>query len=387
MADRSAVFPADEFQHRVAHLQSHMHARDIDALLLTTPSDIFYVTGFLTRFWESPARPWFVIVPASGQPEAVIPAIGSAPMQRTWMEKIRTWDSPDPTDDGISLLAETISEHVPPKGIVATPMGLETHLRMPLADYGKLQATLAPRRFADGTDVIQRTREIKSVAEVAKIREICSITGRAFAAVGETADVGRPLNEIFRAFQASLLQSGADWVSYLAGAAGRDGYEDVISPATSAPLAKGDVLMLDTGAVKDGYFCDFDRNLFIGRPSDAVLRTDEALWHATEDTFAALRPGMLASDAHRLLAEGLERRGARPCGGRLGHGLGIALTEWPSFTPLDKTQLREGMVLTLEPSAYVTGNSFLVHEECILLTAHGPEYLSPRAAHPEERLQ
>ena len=88
---------------------------------------------------------------------------------------------------------------------------------------------------------------------------------------------------------------------------------------------------------------------------------------------------MRASDAHRILCDGLTKRGATPCNGRLGHGLGVTLTEWPSFTPLDTTELREGMVLTLEPSAFVEGARFLVHEENIVLRADGPELLSPRA--------
>ena len=184
---------------------------------------------------------------------------------------------------------------------------------------------------------------------------------------------------MFRGFQALLLQEGADWVSYVAGAAGPGGYADVISPASPDPLQPGDVLMLDTGAVRNGYFCDFDRNFSVGPVSDAIRHTHAALWHATEDTLAALRPGMLARDAHRLLSEALVKRDTRPGGGRLGHGLGITLTEWPSFTPLDTTPLREGMVLTLEPGALVDTGRMLVHEENIVLRAGGPELLSPRA--------
>jgi Xaa-Pro aminopeptidase len=226
---------------------------------------------------------------------------------------------------------------------------------------------------------VQRVREVKCAAEVEAIRTSCAIAGRAFARVPEIAGRGRPLDRVFRDFQTMLLQEGADWVSYLAGGAGRDGYGDVISPASSDPLQGGDVLMLDTGAVRNGYFCDFDRNYTVGPASDAVKRTHAALWEATEDTLAALRPGMLARDAHRLLSEALVRRSAEPGGGRLGHGLGITLTEWPSFTPLDHTPLRAGMVLTLEPGALVGPGRMLVHEENIVLRAHGPELLSPRA--------
>lgn len=136
--------------------------------------------------------------------------------------------------------------------------------------------------------------------------------------------------------------------------------------------------MLDTGAVRDGYFCDFDRNFAIGRPSDAARRTHAALHSATEAALEALRPGMRACDVHRLLMDNLRACGATPGAGRLGHGLGLSLTEWPSFTPQVDTLLREGMVLTLEPGAEVVPGRFLVHEEDLILREDGPELLSTR---------
>ena len=365
MPEPSLIFPAQEYRDRTAGLQQEMAQSGMDALFLTTPADIFYATGFLTRFWESPARPWFVVIPRMGDPVAVIPAIGAALM--------------DPRDDGIGLLTEVLADLVPEQGCIGLPMGLETQLRMPLADYADLCGRLAPRRFADATRVIQHVREIKSAAEIARIRTSCAIAGRAFDAVPEFARQGRPLDRVFRDFQMRLLDEGADWVSYVAGGAGPDGYGDVISPAGSQPLQTGDVLMLDTGAVREGYFCDFDRNFAIGAASDVARRTHAALWQATEDVLQTLRPGMLACDAHRMLCDGLARHGATPGGGRLGHGLGITLTEWPSFTPLNRTELRDGMVLTLEPGAVIAEGCIMVHEENIVLRADGPELLSPRA--------
>ncbi|EBA07674.1 M24 family metallopeptidase [Sagittula stellata] len=379
MADRSLVFDAAEYRGRVARLQAAMVAQGMDALLLTAAADVFYVTGFLTRFWESPARPWFVAVPVAGDPVAVIPSIGADLMARTWMDDLRTWDAPCPGDDGVSLLSATLRDLVPDHGRIGVPMGLETHLRMPLADYARVRDAIAPRQFVDGTAAVQRVREIKSAPEVEKIRQSCAIAGRAFDRVPEIAGPGRPLDTVFRDFQRLLLEECADWVSYVAGAAGPEGYADVISPAGPDPMAMGDVLMLDTGTVRDGYFCDFDRNYAVGEPSTAVRKSHEALWQATEDALDELRPGMLARDVHRILSEGLTARGVEPGGGRLGHGLGVTLTEWPSFTPQDKTELREGMVLTLEPGAWVAPGRMLVHEENIVLRADGPELLSPRA--------
>ena len=379
MADRSLIFPAQEYRDRVARLQAGMALKGLDALLLTSPADLFYTTGFLTRFWESPARPWFVIVPQVGGPIAVIPSIGAELMGRTWVTDIRTWQAPDPADDGISLLADALSETLATQGLIGVPMGLETHLRMPLADFETLRVRLSPRRFVDATDIVQRVREVKSEAEIDRIRSSCTIAARAFARVPSFAAAGRSLADIFRDFQIALLEEGADWVSYVAGGAGQDGYGDVISPAGAQPLQRGDVLMLDTGAVKDGYFCDFDRNFAIGIASDAARFAYDALWQTTEDTLSALRPGLRACDVHALLCQGLDARGAPASGGRLGHGLGVTLTEWPSFTPLDKTPLRAGMVLTLEPGCVLGNGRIMVHEENIVLREDGAELLSPRA--------
>lgn len=379
MSELDPIFSEHEFRARVSCLQATMVAQGLDALLLTTAADIFYVTGFLTRFWESPARPWFLIVPTLGDPVAVIPSIGADVMNRTWLGTCRTWDAPVPEDDGVTLLAETLCDLCQEAAKIGVPMGLETHLRMPLANYAQVQQLIHPRVFVDGTDAVQRVREIKSDAEVEKIRASCAIADRAFARVPEIAPIGRPLSDVFRAFQMLLLEEGADWVSYLAGAAGQGGYGDVISPATPAPLRVGDVLMVDTGAVRDGYFCDFNRNYAIGPVSDQVARTQSALWDVSGEVLELLRPGMLALDVHREIWSRLERVGVEPCKGRLGHGLGLTLTEWPSFTPLDKTELREGMVLTLEPSAFVSSGRILVHEENFVLRSTGPELLSTRA--------
>ncbi len=379
MPERSLIFPAQEFARRVAALQAEMAKTGIDALLLTTPPDVFYVTGFLTRFWESPARPWFLIVPAQGQPIAVIPSIGADLMGRTWIDDIRTWDAPDPVDDGISLLADTLRDIIPENGQLGLPMGLETHLRMPLGDYHRLTTLITPRRMVDATATVQRVREVKSEAEIAKIRATCQIADAAFARVPEFAHAGRPLDQVFRDFQSALLAAGADWVSYTAGGAGQGGYGDVISPAGTQPLQAGDILMLDTGAVRDGYFCDFDRNYAVGPPSDAAKRAHAALFAATDVALTTLRPGMRACDGHRILTDALKAQAATPGGGRLGHGLGLSLTEWPSFTAKDTTPLREGMVLTLEPGVEIAPGLIMVHEENIVLRANGPELLSRRA--------
>jgi len=369
-------FSAAEFRARVARLQVGMAAGGVDALLLTTAPDVFYVTGFLTRFWESPARPWFVVVPALGDPVAVIPTIGAELMGKTWVSDIRTWVAPDLADDGVSLLAEALGDLVPTGGAVGVPMGHETHLRMPLADFERVIARIAPRRVVDATDFLHRVREVKSATEIDRIRDICAVADRAFDRVPQIAGAGVPLDQVFRDFQIALLKEGADWVPYLAGGAGPGGYGDVISPADTRALEAGDVLMLDTGAVKAGYFCDFDRNWAVARADDVNRRAYDTLFAATEAGLAAARPGATAADLFHAMQGVIGQTGDA---GRLGHGLGLTLTEWPSIIPTDHTLLRDGMVMTLEPGLEIAPGRIMVHEENIVIREGGAELLSRRA--------
>ncbi|MCB2135445.1 MAG: aminopeptidase P family protein [Rhodobacteraceae bacterium] len=372
-------FPAAEFQARTRRAQGLMQAAGLAALFVTTEADLRYFSGFLTRFWESPTRPWFLVLPASGDPIAVIPAIGAELMGKTWVRDIHTWRAPDYADDGVSLLADTLAEVAGKTGRIGTPMGLESHLRMPLAGFAALQARLGAGRIVSDEGIVARLRAVKSEAEIAKIGTACAIAGRAFVRVGEFAAEGVPLDQIFRRFQISCLDEGADWVPYLAGGAGPDGYGDVISPATEVPLARGDILMLDTGLVHDGYFCDYDRNFAMGAPSDAARRGYDRLIEAVAAALPLARPGNTAADLFHAMDRIVTGGAGGSEAGRLGHGLGMQLTEGMSLIPADHTVLEAGMVLTLEPGIEIAPGRILVHEENIVVRESGAEMLSPAA--------
>ena len=365
-------FEIAEFKARLTRAQSRMDAAGLDAILLTTEPDIRYFTGYLTRFWESPCRPWFLVLPRSGDPIAVIPSIGAALMARSWITDIRCWRAPDLEDDGISLLAETLHALGPSIG---TPSGLQSHLRMPLTDFARLNAAL-PQPIGADFDILRSLRLVKSEAEIEKIKTACQIATRAFARVPEIASMGQPLAQVFRDFQRLCLDEGADWVPYLAGAAAPGGYGDVISPADDRPLAAGDILMLDTGLVHDGYFCDFDRNFSVGRPSADVAEGHSRLIEATYAAFEAARPGSTAAELFHVMDKIVTGGAGGSEAGRYGHGLGMNLTEWPSLIPTDHTPLVSGMVLTLEPGIELAPGRALVHEENIVIRENGAEWLS-----------
>ena len=144
-------------------------------------------------------------------------------------------------------------------------------------------------------------------------------------------------------------------------------------------IREGDVMVVDTGTILDGYFSDFDRNYAIGYANEDVKKAHICLYNATEAGFNAAKPGNTTSDIYRAMLSIIEKESTMVNNvGRLGHGLGIELTEWPSNTFDDNTLLYEGMVLTLEPGMFYLPGKYMVHEENIAITEQGTIWLSKR---------
>ncbi len=376
-------FKSAEFSTRTKSAQEKMAIDGLDGILLMSEPDVRYFTGFHTLFWQSPTRPWFVFVPLEGKPIAVIPEIGAALMRQSWLDDVRTWSAPAPTDDGISLLTDLLSPLASNAATIGVMKGHETFLRMPLGDWERLIAALPGLKIADATGIVQSLRIVKSEAEIEKLSYICSVGSDAFAQVPNFAKEGMPLETVFREFRRTAIGQGADDSPYVVGAADQGGYADVISPPSQRPLQSGDVLMMDTGCTWDGYFCDFDRNWAIGHASDDAKQAYDVLWRATQAGIDASRVGNTCRDLFEsmssVIAE-LDKSGGDI--GRLGHGLGMQLTEQPSHAIFDETVLKENMVLTIEPSLAYGNGLMMVHEENIVITADGARLLTERA--PEE---
>ncbi|ANK81624.1 MAG: peptidase M24 [Rhizobiales bacterium NRL2] len=370
-------FAPDELAARTARAQALMAAAGIDILLFTTEPEFRYFSGFLTQFWQSPTRPWFLLVPAAGKPVAVVPSIGAECLARTWLDDVRSWPSPRPEDEGVTLLAEAVRELAGPRARIGVPMGPETHLRMPLADHTRLVAGLEDCAFVDAGAVVRELRMVKSPAEIGKIAHICALVSDVFEALPGFVTTGMSEAEIFRAFRIECLQRGADDVPYLVGGAAPGGVGDIISPPSERRTEPGDVLMLDTGATFDGYYCDFDRNYAFGQADDDARRAYATVRAAVDAGFAAARPGVTCAGLFQAMQAVLERGGALGNDvGRLGHGLGMQLTEWPSHRPGDETVIRPGMVLTLEPGMTFRPGRVMVLEENIVIGENGPAWLT-----------
>jgi Xaa-Pro aminopeptidase len=178
-------------------------ANNLDAILLASEAEVRYFTGFRTQFWQSPTRPWFVILRRDQTPLAIIPEIGAELMARSDIAEIEAWPAPRPHDDGLSLLKDRLA-NCQRLGVL---MGHETTFRMPLNDVFELRAALHAE-WIDATDIIRDLRMVKSDREIAYIRQICGIASHGFARVPKIAHAGQSLSSVFREFKRMLLELG-----------------------------------------------------------------------------------------------------------------------------------------------------------------------------------
>jgi|TARA_B110000116_G_C16760827_1_gene548315 Xaa-Pro aminopeptidase len=368
-----------EYQKRVKDLQVNMQNNNIDLTLITSPHNFRYFTGLDSYFWESPTRPWFLLISQNKNPVAIIPSIGKTALQKTWIKEIKTWPSPQPKDEGVSELKKYISKVLPNKGNIGCELGLESHLRMSINDFDYLRNSLSNLKFIDASIIIWKQRIIKSQNEIKKIKEIILIASKVFDNFQNQINIGMTEIEICKIFKKELINEGADHTLYMSCSSGNGGYDQIICDPSDKIIQKGDIMVIDTGTTLDGYFCDFNRNYGFGSISKESINAYNYLWEATERTLDKLRPGISCAEIYESLFDVLKNTGLQSNNvGRMGHGLGLQLTEPPSIMKKDKSVLEENMIITIEPSLEYSPGKMLVHEENVLITKGGYELLSSR---------
>ena len=375
-------FPVDEFETRLNKAQAEMQASEMDGIVLTTPQNFRYFSGFNSQFWESPTRPFFLVIPREGLPIAVVPTIGGPAMETTWVTDIRTWPAPCPEDDGVSLLDSVLSSLPRRFAKVGWEMGRESIIRMPILDFDRLRKGISGIEFVDGSTLVWGLRMVKSEREIAKVREACRIGSDAFDLFLDKVRYGDTEVDMAREFRKAAFECGADNAPFVSVCSGPGGYSQIIVGPQETAQTDGQIMFIDTGLQFDAYFCDFDRNFAFGHISDDAKRAHEAVWDATQAGIDAARPGITSEDLWAAQNKVLEAAGAPSNNdvGRSGHGLGMHLTEPPSNMPGDKTLLKPGMVMTIEPGMEYTPGKMIVHEENLVITEDGCELLTRRAS-------
>jgi Xaa-Pro aminopeptidase len=374
-----------EFEARWQTLQRLMRDARLDALVVTNPANLRYLTGHAPPLAVTPTRPWHVVMPPENEPIVVVPRIGASDMREGGaFGDLKDWPSPSfAGEEGVREVVEVLRRLPRRCGRIGMEVGAETRIGTTLRDYHALIEAAGGIEVADAGLLLWSARVAKSEGEIERISASCNAAGAAFEQLPNWL-VGEPSErDVARRFRIAALAAGADDVPFLAMGSGPGGYESLTRAPGARRIGRGDVIGIDTGARVDGYYCDFNRNVAIGTIALPVREADACLRRAMRAGISALRPGARANDVWRAMAAHLPDPDPTA---RYGHGVGLDLTEPPSIHIRDETILREGMVIAIEPSlAFTRSNgtrALLVAEEICSVVSDSVRVISPTSMAP-----
>jgi len=374
------VFTKAEYEGRLARVRALMSAAGLDALLLTSPRNLTYLTGYRTNLFSSTFRPFTAVIPLQGDPALLLPNLEVWQGETTgWIADVRGWGvgmgsvARDPLE-----LVKTVMEE---KRLAAGRIGIEQtrgqRVGMTLEQYGQLQRLLPGATWLDSASLLWQVRMVKSPQEVAYMREACRITDAGIVAALEAAREGVTERELQVVMGTTMMREGADTVRSLSIASGPKRYALLNAPATSRALQRGEMFTFDCGAVYKGYHGDLTRGYFIGEVSARQREFYEASAEIFWDAVHAVRPGITCEELDRVVEESIKRRGYREYMlHRTGHSLGSEVHEEPSIGPGVSVRLEPGMVLAIEPGIYDFSIGAFRIEDNVVVTETGCEFLS-----------
>jgi Xaa-Pro aminopeptidase len=256
------------------------------------------------------------------------------------------------------------------------PAGVEAE-SLTLARHARLAAMVTGTELEPTTGLVEALREVKDSDELAAMREAAAVADRALAAVLEQGIVGRTEREVAFALHAAMLEEGAEGPSFdTIVAAGPRGARPHAVPGPD-PIPEGTLVVIDLGAVVDGYCSDMTRTVATGPLPDRLAEIYEVCLRAQEAALAAAQGGMAAADLDAVARAVIADAGyADAFGHGLGHGVGLAVHESPGVRPESGASLRAGMTVTIEPGIYLEGEGGVRIEDLVVLGDEGCEVLS-----------
>lgn len=354
----------------VDRIQSSIAEHGLDAVVLSSPQNFNYVTGFTVP--SHPLFPWrltMVVVPARG-----VPAIVSVDMEASTVRKssgqidIRVWR--EFVDDPMRTLSDLLHD----LGLGAGTIGIETD-HLTLSDGQRLETLMPKASLVSASDHLARLREIKTPEEIDLLRDLSRVADRAILDSYEAVSAGCTEMDIAAALTRSVYTAGAEEFKLMIVATGDRSCLPNVGPSERV-LQNGDVCRVEIFPVKRGYHAGVCRTAAIGNvppeAADIWAKLTEAKYHILE----SIKPGASGREIYQDFAAKLHRLSLPPIA-FVGHGIGVHLHEEPYLGIGMDAVLKPGMVLGIEPLCYETGHGFgLQNKDMVLVTETGATLLS-----------
>ena len=341
---------------RISKLRKSIGARDIDALLVTNLTNVRYLTGF------------------SGSNGQVLLTSEGAFFFSDGRYAARAKTLVDGAE--IEIYETRVSEVL--KGHIDSSLnriGVEG-ATMTLSERDDLARRHEGTEFVTVSGLVEDMRRTKDPDEIALLREAVRIGDETFVWMTERLTPGMTERDVALELEVRMRQIGADEISFVPIVGSGPLSAHIHHTASDRPFEKGDLVLMDFGARRDGYCSDLTRTVVLGSPTDEQERVYDLVLQSHLAGIAACEPGAVGKEidaaARKVIDEG--GHGATFAHG-LGHGVGIDIHEAPRFSKTSDDVLRVGDVMTVEPGVYIGDWGGVRIEDCVLITEDGREVL------------
>ena len=344
---------------QLVNLEAFLSQKRVDAMLITHPPNIRYMTRFSGGEGVLIATPPDLILIVD--PRYTLRAREECP-------DVTVKEAPRPLEEAALILQTSKCRHV----------GLETaHLTVDL--FRRIKKNLPSIGVRSLRDSLDDLRMVKDVTEIEKIQHAIDIHTQA---LDETL-AWIPPNVTERQwaveFECRARRLGAEALSFETIVA--SGPRSAIPHATSTPLPlePESPVVFDHGVVAEGYCSDETATFFTSPPGHDPRKIYQVVKNAHDAAIAAVRPGVKASMIDAVARRHIEKSGfGKYFTHSTGHGVGLEVHERPAISPRDQTRLKPGMVFTVEPGIYINGKAGVRIEDMVLVTDNGGRVLTKR---------
>jgi Xaa-Pro dipeptidase len=340
---------------------------------LVPGANLRYFTGLTMQLSE---RPTVAFVPAEGPLVVVLPQL-EAPAAEGQL----------PQDTRLFLYRdEEGHEHVFHQVVEALDLGGKAisieYLTMRVLEMRRIELAAPGCQLLATEPWLPQLRATKDEVEIDHMRRAVEIAERAMQRVldeasGARIQPGRTELEVAADLRIALLREGAQGEAFAPlVVAGPNSASPHASPS-DRPLAEGDLVIVDWGAVVEGYRSDITRTFVLGEPTPEMVHIHDAVLAANQSARLAVRPKMPAQELDRLARRAIAQAGYGEFFlHRTGHGLGLETHEPPYLVEGNLTLLETGMTFTVEPGVYVPDLGGVRIEDDVLVTPDGSETLT-----------
>jgi Xaa-Pro dipeptidase len=354
---------------RYDRLMNAVQAAGLDALALNPGPSLVYLTGLPFHLME---RPTVLLLRPDTQPVLVLPELELAKLAASPipLRGIPYGDNPETWQNAFSQAAELL-------GLEDKVIGVEPE-RLRFLELRFLEAAAPTSRFVTAQAVLASMRICKDNQEIEAQRAAVHIAQNALLDILPKIHSGMSEKQVANLLVLSLLRHGSD---------PEIPFQPIVSsgPNSANPhatpsdrrLQKGDLLVIDWGAARDGYCSDLTRTFAVEDVDTEYLLIHQLVMQANAAGRAAGKPGVRAGDVDKAARAVINLGGY---GGyfthRTGHGLGMEGHEPPYIFGENDLILAPGMTYTVEPGIYLPGRGGVRIEDNIVITANGSECLS-----------